>query len=179
VPVLDDGRAVGIVSEADLLHTQRYPKGRASVPLRDRLLHPVTTARIGGRTARELMTLLPVAVGPDAKISEAAARLLHERVRRLLVVGDDGRLAGIVSRSDLLRAFLRDDEAIRLEIHEDVLAQELCMDPLRFRVGVRDGVVTLSGHVDRRAEVPLLLERVTDVEGVVRVDHQITAADDA
>jgi CBS domain-containing protein len=179
VPIVgDDGRPVGVVSEADLLRTQEYPPGSGPVPLGQRLLHPAAVAKAGGRTARDLMTILPATVGPDASLAHAARRMLRSRVRRLLVVDDEGLLAGVVTRGDLLRVFLRDDEAIRVEIHEGVIARELCQDPLRFRVGVRDGVVDLAGQVDRRDELPLLLELVAGVEGVVRVDARLMAADD-
>ena len=136
VPVVDrDGYPVGVVSEADLLHKEEYPAGARTAPLRERLLHQVAMTKVDARVAGELMTMLPVAIGPDASLAAAARRLLHERVKRLLVLDDDGRLVGIVSRGDVLRAFVRTDEAIRIEVHEGVIGRELCMDPLRFGTG--------------------------------------------
>lgn len=176
VPVVDDqGRPIGVVSEADLLPKQEYAPGRRG-PLRVRL-DPVHRAKVEATRARELMTQAPIAVRPGTSVAAAARHLLHQHVKRLLVVDDQGRLVGVVSRRDLLRGFLRGDDAIRIEIHEGVIGRELCLDPLRFQVRVRDGNVTLSGQVDHEAEVPLLLERVATVEGIVSLDARVTAAD--
>ena len=179
VPVVNaDGYPIGVVSEADLLYKQEYPGGPATAPLWEKLRHQVHLAKMGAGHARELMTQAPVSVRPGTSVAAAARALLHHRLKRLLVVDDDGRLIGIASRRDLLRLFLRSDEAIRIEIHEGVIGRELCLDPLRFSVKVRDGNVALSGQVDQRAQIPLILERVATVEGIVSLDARITATDD-
>jgi CBS domain-containing protein len=89
-------------------------------------------------------------------------------VKRLPVIGEDGRLVGIVSRGDLLKVFNRPDQAIRREIIDDVIVGDFTMDPNRFFIHVDDGVVVLQGRVERRSLLPYVLRAVHRVEGVVR-----------
>src|SRR6516164_1009217 len=94
---------------------------------------------------RDIMTTGAVTVGPDDPV-KTAARLMHKRrLQRLPVVDRDGRLAGIVSRSDVLSVFQRSDEEIRREVTQDVIADGFFTDPGRFRVTVHNGIVTLEG----------------------------------
>ena len=66
----------------------------------------------------------------------------------------NGRLIGVLSRSDLLQLFLRRDHAIQEEILEDVLTHTLRLSPSALTVEVADGVVILSGSVRRQASSP-------------------------
>jgi CBS domain-containing protein len=112
-------------------------------------------------------------VGLGATLAEAA-RLMHKRgVKRLPVVDAAGRLVGIVSRHDLLKAFLRGDDSIRREICEDVLENALWIEPDSVEVTVRDGVVTLVGELETRSLVGLVDRLVGAVEGVVAVDPRL------
>jgi CBS domain-containing protein len=120
------------------------------------------------------MTPLPTTIEPRATVAKAARRMLRHRVKRLPVVDVRGRLVGIVSRSDVLRGFLRSDDDLRIEIHEGVIGRELCMDPLRFQVSVLHGVVTLVGQVERRSQVPLVREQVRSVDGVVELEDTLS-----
>jgi CBS-domain-containing membrane protein len=149
------------------------------VSLADRLLHPIDLEKAEAAVAGELMTERPATIAPEASLADAARLLLAEQVKRLPVVDADGRLVGIVSRSDLLRVFLRPDAEIRYEVREVVVARELSMDPFRFQITVCDGVVALVGQVERRSQIPLLSDLVRSVEGVVRViDRDLTYAVD-
>src|SRR5580765_3776523 len=115
LPVLDaDGAVVGIVSEADILY-----KERLEPPARGRLrtlLGPAQAdaekAKLEARTAGEAMTSPALTIGPRRPVAEAAGRMLDEHVNRLPVVDDAGRLLGIVTRADLVRAFVRTDDEI-------------------------------------------------------------------
>jgi osmotically-inducible protein OsmY len=101
--------------------------------------------------------------------------MLEERVNRLPVVDADGRLLGLVSRGDLVRAFARSDEEIQREIEEDVLRRVMWLDPSDVRVTVSDGVVTLNGQVATGADVDLLPRFTRRVPGVVDVESSLTA----
>lgn len=95
IPIVDKhGIPLGIVSETALLLSDRR-RGQ--------------TARGEGLLARDIMTS-PITVPSTIGVAEAA-RLMEERnVRRVVVVDERGKISGIVSRTDLLRAFLRSDE---------------------------------------------------------------------
>jgi CBS domain-containing protein len=119
------------------------------------------------------MTVAVVSITPDATVAEAARRMHTANIKRLPVLGEGGRLVGIVSRSDLLRVFNRPDQAIRREIMDEVIVGEFLMDPDRFFIHVDDGVVVLQGRVEQRSLIPWLVRAVRGVEGVVRVEDRL------
>jgi len=173
VPVLDDdGRVLGIVSEADLLHKIEFAGFDPQVRLFERKRVRTARAKAGAETALELMTS-PAIVISERETAAAAAKLLDtERVKRLPVVDETGRLVGIVSRGDLLRLFLREDQDILAEVRDEVLLKTLWIDPTDLGIEVDRGVVTLTGTLDRRSALPLVVRLVETVAGVVDVvDH--------
>jgi acetoin utilization protein AcuB len=94
VPVLDDEdeRPIGVISTTDILQAEAEAEDAAA---REELFERTT--------AQELMTPRPLAIASDARLREAAQQMLYADVRRLLVV-DGGRLVGIVSQTDIVRA---------------------------------------------------------------------------
>ncbi|MBV2155163.1 CBS domain-containing protein [Kitasatospora sp. SUK 42] len=169
VPVLDrDDRPLGLVSEADLLlneAAQEDPTGLLLTPA----LPPRDSARSRATTARGLMTSPAVCARPEWTVVEAARLMQARGLKRLPVVDEAGRLIGIVSRSDLLRVFLRHDRAIGEEIRQDVLDRTLGLSPDGVDVQVKDGRVTLTGTVERRALVSVVERLCRSVDGVVDV----------
>jgi CBS-domain-containing membrane protein len=117
------------------------------------------------------MTTPVVTARPEWAVVEAARAMDRRKLKRLPVVDETGRLVGIVSRCDLLELFLRHDTAIRDEITEEVLGQTLWLAPEAVSVSVRDGVVTLSGTVEKRSLIPIIERLCRSVDGVVSV-HQ-------
>jgi len=172
VPVIDSERRVlGVVSSADLAVKA------AGRPARWQLARPGRRRewrKAQARTAGELMTAPAVTITPAATAGQAA-RLMHgHRVGRLPVTDPlTGRLAGIVTRSDLLAVYLRPGEEIRTEIEADVLPQVPGAYASWLKVDVRDGVVTISGRVGRRSAVAGLVRAVLQAEGVIQVDADI------
>ncbi|HET7825219.1 MAG TPA: DUF190 domain-containing protein [Anaeromyxobacter sp.] len=119
VPVVEDGRPIGIVTGSDLV--QRGGLG-VRVDLLDRLdrpeLHDVMERlSAASRTAGEVMTPNPVVIAAAARIPEAAELMTRRRLKRLPVVDGAGSLVGMVSRLDLLRTaaagFARKDPVAR------------------------------------------------------------------
>lgn len=107
LPVVDvDGTLVGMVTEADLVSREAYgperrrPLGLVLDYLRDR--DPAWVRKASGTTARDLMTRVVTTASPDDELRVIARVLLESGHRRLPVVRADGRLAGIVSRRDVL-----------------------------------------------------------------------------
>ncbi|MEU6370461.1 CBS domain-containing protein [Streptomyces sp. NPDC046931] len=154
VPVVDDdGRPVGVVSEADLLRKQ-------------------TTGDVGS-TAGELMTSPAVVAEPEWNAVRAARTMERRKVKRLPVVGGEGRLIGVISRSDLVHLFLRQDHAIQEEILEDVIVRTLGLPPSSLTVEVTDGRVTLSGSLERRSLLAVTARLCEGVDGVVDVVNRL------
>ncbi|MFB7509778.1 CBS domain-containing protein, partial [Streptomyces broussonetiae] len=121
LPVLEgEGRVVGVVSEADLLPTEELRDSPDAGYLQ--LRQPVDVAKAGALTAGELMSSPAVTVRADATLAEAARIMARQGVKRLPVVDGAGLLAGVVSRADLLKVFLRDDKDIAEEVRREIVA---------------------------------------------------------
>ena len=105
-------------------------------------------------------------------VAEAARLMVERRVNRL-PVADDSRLVGIVTRADLVRAYVRPDEELEREIREDVAETSLWIDSGELEVSVEQGVVELAGEVDRRADAELLERFTAAVPGVVSVRSEL------
>ncbi|WP_418960889.1 CBS domain-containing protein [Streptomyces tritici] len=178
VPVVDpDRRLLGVVSEADLL--------RATAELPDLEGRSAGVRLLSGErglpdaeTAAQLMTSPAITAQPGWNLVETARTMHRKGVKRLPVVDETGRLVGIISRSDLLRPFLRSDAAIRDEIEHDVLADTLRLAPDTIRVTVDDGVVRLTGRVEERADVRVIARLCRSVDGVVALHESIEYAYD-
>jgi CBS domain-containing protein len=157
VPVVEGDAVVGVVSEADVLMKERTPTARPEGLLarvftpRD----PDEEAKLAARTASEAMSSPAITVEPGMAVPRAAALMVERGVNRLPVV-DKGVLVGIVTRADLVRAFTRDDAAIRSDIENDVVVRQFWLAPGSVRVQVNDGEVTLGGAVEKRSIAELL-----------------------
>ncbi|MDY0812551.1 CBS domain-containing protein [Kitasatospora purpeofusca] len=176
VPVLDhEERPIGLVSEADLLLNEAAQEDPAGLLLTPQL-SPEEHTRSRAATAEGLMTSPAVCARPEWTVVEAARLMQREHLKRLPVVDEAGRLVGIVSRSDLLRVFLRQDRAINEEITHEILDRTLRLAPGSVNVRVSEGRVTLSGTVEHRALVPVAERLCRSVDGVVdvtsRLDHR-------
>ncbi len=109
IPVVDDGILVGLVTEVDVVSREidvdppaygtfldaifRFPWDRSDEELR----------RVLASTAGELMTRDVKTISPDAPIRDAANMMFKQELNPLPVVDEDGRLLGIISRSDIVR----------------------------------------------------------------------------
>jgi len=170
VPVVGgDLRVVGLVSEADLLYKAEFDGADVRDRLIDRRRQHTAKEKAAGGTAGALMTSPAITVLDTATVVEAAKLMERHGVKRLPVLDAAGELVGIVSRRDLLRRYLRDDEAIRHDVLDGVLRRTLWLDPLETEVEVTDGRVTLRGKVDRRSTARIAVELIRGLDGVVGV----------
>jgi CBS domain-containing protein len=175
VPVLDEqGRLIGVVSEADLMAKVEYQAGRTGSRMGRR--ERQGRAKAEGDIAGELMSSPPIAVTPDTSVVEAARLMDREQVKRLPVIDAEDRVIGVFSRADVLKLFLRPDTAIRSEIVSEVFLRALWADPAGFEITVADGMVNMTGQVERRSEVPLAEQLVRQVDGVVKVVNNLSYA---
>ncbi|AZQ39494.1 CBS domain-containing protein [Streptomyces cyaneochromogenes] len=176
LPVVDgEGRVVGVVSEADLLPKEEF---RDSDPDRYTQLRRLSDlAKAGSVTAGELMTRPALTVTADTTLAQAARTMARARVKRLPVVDADGRLEGVVSRTDLLKVFLRSDEEIAEEVRREVVAYLFPVPGSAVRIDVLDGVVRLGGRIRDTSLVPVAARLVRAVEGVVDVVFELDGRD--
>ncbi|MGZ5289845.1 MAG: CBS domain-containing protein [Actinomycetota bacterium] len=172
LPIVDaDGSIVGVVSEADLL--LKEAPDILTPHVFEGKVHREERRKAEGKVARDLMTRPAITIGPDAPVTEAA-KMMHERhVKRLPVVDELGRIAGVVSRVDLLADYLRDDAEI-LEDVRTILYRELLIEEHAVTATVDQGVVRLEGQLERRTMVPSIWDRVRSVEGVVGIDERLS-----
>ncbi|MEV5743906.1 CBS domain-containing protein [Microbispora rosea] len=188
-PVVDgEGHVVGVVSEADLLRKEEfreqfYREGYRP-PLRARLREAVghraarSQERARGVTAAELMSAPPVTTRPYTSVVSAARQMSQHGVKRLPVVDDEGVLVGIISRHDLLKVLARADADIAHEIREDVIGNCLWADLSGVEVSVSEGVVTLTGGLERRSQARVLTRMVERTNGVIGVVDRLEWKDD-
>jgi CBS-domain-containing membrane protein len=176
MPVVDDeGCVVGVVSEADILAKEGDEQKHGGflqwlVDPGD----PWVASRWDAVTVGDAMSAPARTILPDRTVAEAATLMLEENVNRLPVVGEDGKLVGLVSRGDLVRAFVRSDEEILREIEEDVMRRVMWLNPSEVDVTVEDGIVTLKGEVASEADADLLPKFARRVPGVVEVTSTLT-----
>jgi CBS domain-containing protein len=170
VPVVDSaGHVMGVVSEADLLHKVEFVGAGHERHLFEGRRRRAARDKATGETAAELMSSPAITVSPEAPLAEAARLMDGERVKRLPVVDEAGRMVGIVSRGDLVRVYLRPDGEIRAAVIDEVLRETMWIDPGRIEVGVVGGVVTLTGGLDSRSTAQIVARLTAAVPGVVGV----------
>ena len=174
-PVLDDdGKVIGVVSEADMLVKEALSSEPEGMPgMITGLFRRKEHYKARGITAGDLMTSPAVTVTPDDTLERAARLMYTRKVKRLPVVDANGRLVGIVGRSDLLSVFDRSDEDIRREALDQVIRHDLHTDPATFSVEVKDGIVTLGGAAETTEFGHDMVDRIGHVRGVVAVRDRL------
>ena len=172
-PVVDEnGKVIGIVSEADMLAKEAL----ADHGLADGLRYHREVSKAAGVTAGDLMTHPAVTVRPEDSVEHAARLMYSLRIKRLPVVDAGRGLVGLISRTDLLAVYDRPDEEIRAQI-EGLILHEFLEDPRQFAVTVKDGVVTLEGSPETAALGHDIVRKVRHVSGVVALRDQLSYPD--
>ena len=178
VPVVnDDGCVLGVVSAADLLAKVALDGNSGQEGLFSRRHHR-ELQQAHALTAADLMTSPAVTIGPGTSVRHAARRMSERHVKRLPVVDPDGRLLGIISRSDVLAVFRCPDASIRQAILRDVITDRFFIDPATFTVNVQDGVVTLAGPPELNLVRHGIAQQVRHMEGVVAVRERTAPRND-
>lgn len=115
VPVIDDSEAVvGIVTELDMIVRNARLHFPTYIKLLDSTFYLESPQRFGeelrralGTTAKDIMTQKVITVDPEAEVEDVATLMVEKRVNPIPVV-EDGRLVGIVSRTDLIKLLVRE-----------------------------------------------------------------------
>lgn len=135
LPVVDgEGHVIGIVSEADLIRDLMSPDQRLhELPLAHRDRPPTYVD--------EVMTTHAITVRPESDLADAVELVTSTAIKCLPVVGDDGRLVGVVSRRDVVHILARPDD----ELEQDVDALLVAAGWSDWLVDVHDGIAEVSG----------------------------------
>jgi len=177
IPVIDDtADLIGLITEADLITKQAYGDRRRHLlgGLPGVAEHEARgMLRSRAHTAREVMSAPVETALPDDPLRDVARRMIENRLRHVVVV-DDRRMVGIVSRRDLLRVFDRTDDEIAAEVRAD-LARSGHLAGGDVSVAVDGGLVTLDGRIRELADIPVMCRLAWLVPGVVDVVHHLTA----
>lgn len=179
LPVVDaTGHVMGVITETDLLRKIEFSDDDLVRPLFERRGTRIARGKAEAVRAAELMTTPAVTVSPDAGIVAAARTMTGHGLRRLVVTDEYGTLVGIVSRGDLLGVFTRADADIAEDVRDQVVRRAMSIDPDTVQVTVTDGVVEISGALEWRSNVAIMIELTRAVDGVVDVDPHLTYRSD-
>ena len=173
--VSSDLQVIGVISEADILAKEGdEPSGGGFLRWLVDPGDPWIRARFDAVTVGEAMSTPAQTITPDRPIAEAATIMLDEGVNRLPVIDTGGKLVGLVSRGDVVRAFARPDDEILEDIEEDVIRKAMWLDPNTLDVTVTNGVVALAGEVATAADAEIVSTLTRKVPGVVSVNSSLT-----
>ena len=186
LPVIDDeGKLVGIVSEADFLRRVETGTERKLSPWYDAVFGPGESAtgfvRAHGQKVREVMTREPITVTENAPLHEAVDLMERHRIKRLPVLRH-GKIVGILARANLMRALAsihrsvpeppRGDADIRKQILT-AMAKQTWSAGAMVEVIVYDGVVDLWGTVSDVAQRDAFKVLAAQTPGVKRVEDHL------
>ncbi len=189
VPVIENGRVVGLVNEFELL--RRHEIGtEASAPERswwtrliDRDPAPIEYVMSHARHAKDFMTRTVISVTEDTPVQKVASIFAARTVRRVVVLRDQ-QMVGIVTRANLVQALALNaeasptarapsDEAIRLRLLAELEGQPWWRPGLST-AAVRDGVVYYQGLIEDEDECKAARVAAENVPGVRGVEDART-----
>ena len=174
LPVVEEDEIVGVLSETDVLYKEHTRPDRQG--LGDWIMHygeDPPAAKLDARLVGDAMTSPAVTVPSGRSVADAATMMLDLSLNRLPVV-DGHRLVGIVTRSDLVRAFTRTDDEIERELRDEVLLRTLWAEPSQVSVAVDAGEVVIEGRVENERLAELIRTFALLVPGVVSVETRLT-----
>jgi CBS domain-containing protein len=187
VPVVsDDGHVIGLVSQTDLVHRSETGTEKRRKWWLEALTDPDIRAqqyvKTHGHKAQDVMTRVVISVSEGASLSEVADTLDTHGIRQVPVLGQ-GRLAGIISRADLVRTLAEasigaptarpDSGALQKAIWEQIRAQPW-LKASYVNLAVKDGVVELWGAVESEDQRRALKVLVEGVKGVEKIQSNVT-----
>ena len=187
VPVVDPSEhVVGVISEGDLI---RRPELETDKP-RSRWLRFFMSdedrardfVKTHGLRAKDVMSQPVVSVSPDATLTDIVNLMTSRRIKRVIVL-EHGKLAGVVTRSDLLRTLHarealptegipRDDTSVRNQILKTIDAEGWAASAI-INVQVTNGTAYLWGVVDSDEQRKAILVAVEGIPGVRGVEDHL------
>lgn len=189
VPVVENGRVVGLVNEFELL--RRHEIGtEGSAPERswwtqliERDPRPIEYVKSHARQAKDFMTRQVITVTEDTPVQKVASIFAARSVRRVVVLRGQ-ELVGIVTRANLVQALaltsqakpaprVQSDEAIRLRLLAELEGQPWWR-PSQSTAFVREGVVHYQGLIENKDEQQAARVAAENVPGVRGVEDTRT-----
>lgn len=186
LPVVDDmGAPLGMLTEGDLLRRSELGTERHRPRWLDFLRGPGPQAQeythLHGRKVRDAMTEKPVCVDRDASLEQVVELMERHHIKRMPVV-EDGRVVGIISRANLLRALLlathslpgasASDDEIRERLWRELEGTSWAPCAL-LNIVVRDGTVHLHGTIFDERERAALKVAAENIPGVKAVEDHL------
>lgn len=187
MPVIDvQGRLVGMITESDFLRRAETeteaPRRRWVELLLGAGSEAEEYARTHGRSVRDVMSVNVISVAPESSL-EDVVRLMEENAIKRIPVVEQGRVAGIVSRADLMSAVAArfneprtgtaSDQTIRTRVMTEMKRQ--AWTPLHsVKANVREGVVTLQGIIYDERQRRALHVLVQNIDGVKEIRDELT-----
>lgn len=169
LPVVDgEGHLVGMVSESDLLW-HRVPRDPTALVRR----LPGTDPADRPGMVTEVMSPRPLTTCPDVDVAEIAETMLSSDVRSIPVL-DGGALVGIISRRDILRAMVRNDEVLAREVQHRL--DEYADGRHRWTATVSGGIATVAGEYVNGTEQAVVTVLTRTVPGVAGVRTGVSVA---
>ena len=171
VPVIDaTGCPLGVVTERDLLTKLEFHGGTDTAPLLVGSACRTRWRKSSALIAADLMTA-PAITAADTRAGVAAHTMVSQHLCVLCVVDGDGRLIGVITRADLIRLFLRCDDAIQAEVERDLA--DAARPPHQVTVYVAEGIVTLEGTLTLHSATARAGRIAHHVPGVLAVHNNI------
>ncbi len=188
LPVTRDGAMVGIISEGDFLRREELGTQRVRPRWLEFVVGPGNMAdeyvRANGRRADEVMTSEVVSAQPSASLAEIVELMSHHDIKNVPIV-EEGKIVGIVTRTDLLRALARilpqsgattaDDELIRKDILAELQGHSWG-DGTLIGVKVDKGVVELSGAIFDERQRKAAVVAAENIKGVKEIRDNLFCA---
>jgi CBS domain-containing protein len=190
VPVVDaDDRVLGIITERDLMRRVELGTVPPAAPDAERFSERTSRAaayvKAHGTTAGDIMTPKVLTVTPETPLPEIADLMERWRIKRVPVV-EAGRLVGIVSRLDLVRALcIQQLQQSRSPLSDDEIAAKLRAEAEReawqlgpdAKIIVFEGVVHLFGSITSVQESKALVAAAKALPGVREVQNHLSVAE--
>ena len=176
LPVLDDaGDVCGIITEGDLLNRHDFRSGRETDGPQTSAAFFETYVKQHGQVVQDCMTVNVVSAAPETTLAEIASLMRRHNIKRIPILAN-GRLAGIVSRRDIMKAvsvrsdtIAPGDDALRLAVLTR-LQVELGFGSDRVDVDVRNAVVMVTGEFETEMAceaVRIVTENIAGARSVV------------
>lgn len=157
----------GVITEADFVKTESERRAGKRARLLRWFSREEPEVPDTERVVGDVMTSDVITLDANADHAEAARLMRKARIKRVPIVDDKGCLVGILSRSDIMRAFARSDAEIVDEITDHVMREVLWVDPRRVKIRCMDGNLVLEGRLETKSDVTLLEALARRVDGVV------------